>query len=89
MKKMKKGGPQGPRKDEIAKKVSKARGKIQEYVPQSQKNNNSYVPQSQRGKKKNPEKPAPMKNKMGGKKKMYREGGANNASYSYQDFLDL
>tara|TARA_Y100000401_G_scaffold93238_1_gene79465 strand:- start:415 stop:693 length:279 start_codon:yes stop_codon:yes gene_type:complete len=23
------------------------------------------------------------------KKKMYREGGANNASYSYQDFLDL
>ena len=28
------------------------------------------------------------KKKMGGKK-MYREGGANNASYSYQDFLDL
>ena len=27
--------------------------------------------------------------KMGGKKKMYKNGGSNNASYSYQDFLDL
>jgi|TARA_A100001518_G_C1165562_1_gene18758 hypothetical protein len=29
------------------------------------------------------------KRMMGGKKKMYREGGSSNASYTYQDFLDL
>ena len=69
-----KGGIRGAEiKDEQAKK---------EYVPQSQRNNNSYVPQSQRGKYDPPK-------KMRGKKKMYREGGTNNASYSYQDFLDL
>tara|TARA_R110000824_G_scaffold70337_7_gene180601 strand:+ start:603 stop:920 length:318 start_codon:yes stop_codon:yes gene_type:complete len=29
------------------------------------------------------------KKMMGGKKKMYREGGASEGNYSYQDFLDL
>ena len=35
------------------------------------------------------EKPTKVKKRRIPKNRRYREGGANNASYSYQDFLDL
>tara|TARA_R110001583_G_scaffold173071_3_gene326903 strand:- start:386 stop:652 length:267 start_codon:yes stop_codon:yes gene_type:complete len=84
MKKMKNGGKAKARgqkgtKDPMGGQGNNAKAANAGYVPQSQRNTKEYTPQSQRGKKK----------MMGGKKKMYREGGSSDTNASYKDFLDL